>query len=102
MGVLGYSLIAIGLALLVFTFILGYGLYMSFSSSSTGYMPTAQASANVSSAVSTLTNSINQSVRDSVYMLLEIVVLFLFASIGYKIAYLGVSLLKGEKPEKQK
>jgi len=102
MGVLGYSLVAIGIALLAFTFFLGYGLYVSFGSSSTSYVAPTQSNVSVSGAVASLTNSVNQSIRNSVYMLLEIVVLFLFASIGYKIAYIGVSMLKGEKPEKQK
>ncbi|MDE1761808.1 MAG: hypothetical protein KGH59_00295 [Candidatus Micrarchaeota archaeon] len=110
MGYVGYALIAIGIALLLFAFLLGYGLYISFGNSASSYLPQqtsttpnslASLNASVSGAIGAFTQNTYSLVRSDIYMGLEIAVLFLFASIGYKISLLGVKMNKHSEDEEE-
>ena len=101
MGYAGYALIALGIVVLLFTLTLGYALYISFGNSASSYLPQQAATApngigslnaSVSGAIGAFTQNTYSLVRSDIYMGLEIAVLFLFASIGYKISLLGVKM----------
>ncbi|MGB9732695.1 MAG: hypothetical protein ACP5P2_01215 [Candidatus Micrarchaeia archaeon] len=100
-SILGYFLIALGVVLLLLTFLMGYGLYESLSTQS--YVQSGQPSpSNVTGAISSLTSNLSLTARETGFIFLEIIVLFLFANIGYKLSYLGIKLVKGEDEDKKK
>ncbi len=90
---LGYALIAVGLALLAFTFLLGYGLYQNFTAGSLTYSVQKVTGNNLTAVVGSALGSIASNANSNMYSAISIVVLFLFASIGYKIAFLGIKLV---------
>ena len=92
---LGYALLGVGIALLAITFLLGYGIYQNETTQSV-FQPTSSASGGNLTAVvgNTLANYLF-SLDSSIYTIIAIIVLFLFATIGYKIALLGVNMLNG-------
>ena len=88
----GDVLIVIGVLIIVITFILGYGLYTS-----TNQAKLLQPSGNISS--NNITNSFNElatnistNLNGPIYTIVDVIILFLFASIGYKIADLGIRI----------
>ena len=102
-SILGYALIALGIIVLLVTFLMGYGLYENLSTQN--YIPaTGSSGSNITSSISTLTGSLGTTAKETSIIFLQIVILFLFASIGYKITYLGIKLTAGseEKEEKEK
>jgi len=103
---LAYALIAIGMILLAITFLIGYGLYTSLSEQSSAYapVPSTQQNSSITGSISTLTSNLGSTARTTSYIILQIIILFLFASVGYKIAFIGVKLMNGNEqvPSKQK
>jgi hypothetical protein len=102
---LAYVLIAIGIILLAITFLIGYGLYTSLSEQSSAYAPVPSTqNSSITGSISILTSNLGSMVRTTSYIILQIIILFLFASVGYKIAFIGVKLMNGNEqvPSKQK
>ncbi len=90
----GYILLAVGLLLLAFTFLLGYGLYQTFISSSFSYTGQKVSGDNLTAVVGSALGSIASNANSNLYSVISIILLFLFASIGYKIAFLGIRLIE--------
>ena len=97
--ILGYTLIALGIILLLVTFFIGYGLYASLDSE--GYIPLPNAP-SINGSISALTNTLANTAKETGFIFLQIFILFLFASIGYKFADLGVKLIKESKNKEEK
>ncbi|MGC8478451.1 MAG: hypothetical protein ACP5NE_00790 [Candidatus Micrarchaeia archaeon] len=113
----GYALLAIGIIILFFTF---YQAYTIFNELMAGTFPLLAATQNAATQQSTSQNvSVQQVVGNAVSsalaglhintyatILILLVVLGLFASIGYKFAKIGVEMLKstasGQQDKKQK
>jgi hypothetical protein len=104
----GNVIFALGIVILLFTFYEAYSLYTQMLSASS--QPPAQISLNNTSA-----NSVSAALayilpsslpsKSLFYDLLAIFVLFVFGSIGYKIAKLGLEmkgLEKQQSPKQQK
>jgi hypothetical protein len=105
----GNAVFALGIVILLFTFYEAYSLYTQMRSAST--QPPAPISLNNASA-----NSVGAALADILpstlpskslfYDLLAVFVLFVFGSIGYKIAKLGLEMKGLEKqqqsPKQQK
>ncbi len=92
---LAYALIAVGIILLAVTFLIGYGLYMDLNSQFSAYAPATPSPQNssIASSISSLTSGLGSTAKTSSFIMLQIIILFLFASIGYKVAYIGVKLI---------
>ncbi|MDE1869811.1 MAG: hypothetical protein KGH71_02375 [Candidatus Micrarchaeota archaeon] len=106
MNYLGYGTFALGVIIILFTFLLGYGIYVSVGNSATSYSPQQSFSGggSLNDSITQITASLSQSVyalvRSSTYIVLEVVILFLFATVGYKIAKLGVDIINGPAIQK--
>jgi hypothetical protein len=91
---IGYALLATGLLILIFTLLLGYAIYQNVRAES---MITATnqnvAGNNVTAVIGSVLENATSPLDSSIYTIISIVVLFLFASVGYKIALLGVHIL---------
>jgi hypothetical protein len=95
---IGYALLAVGLLMLIFTFLLGYGVYQNVTAAS--MFPNANqkvSGSNLSAVVGSAIQNATAPLDSSIYTIISIVVLFLFASIGYKMAMLGIRLLEKSK-----
>lgn len=99
---LGYALLAVGLIMLVFTFLLGYGIYQTAIAGGLT-TPTVNISGNnITAVVGSALQSVTLPLNSTIYIAISIAVLFLFASIGYKIAMIGIKILdSNEKTEKK-
>ena len=94
---LAYAAFAIGVLIILFTLYMGYGLYGTIMAKAN-----APSSVTTSSSASSLNQSISSAISSAIgahlpssgtfLLLLEIILLFLFANIGYKIAILGVHM----------
>ena len=90
---LGYALLGIGIAILVITLLLGYGIYQNETTQSIFQSTSAVSGSNLTAVVgNTLANYLSP-LNSSIYTIIAIIVLFLFATIGYKLALLGVNIL---------
>jgi len=91
---IGYGLLGLGLLMLVLTFLMGYGVYQNAQAASmitqTGQKVSGD---NLTAVVGSVLQNAASPIDSSIYTIISIVVLFLFASIGYKIALLGVHML---------
>ncbi|MGC8538896.1 MAG: hypothetical protein ACP5MK_03450 [Candidatus Micrarchaeia archaeon] len=100
MSYFGYALITIGILVILFTFYLGYSMYNSIGYSLQAQpRATSQSNASINSTISSISNSINSvtsQVSSMGYIVIQILLLFLFASIGYKIADLGIKTNSAE------
>ncbi|MEM0154890.1 MAG: hypothetical protein QW814_03605 [Methanothrix sp.] len=97
----GYAVFALGIAILLITLYIGYGLYQFISVQSKQPQqvvaaPQNSTAQNISSAIS---GAIGQSLppKSDFLYIIEIIFLFLFANIGYKIAILGVHMNSSKK-----
>ena len=105
-NLLGYGTFALGLIIILFTFLLGYGIYVSVGNSASSYVPQQNFSGggSLNASITQITASLSQNayglIRTSTYIVLEVVILFLFATIGYKIAKLGVEMINGPAVQK--
>ena len=97
-NVLGYLLLSLGIAIILFTFLVGYGFYQKVltSSSITG---SQQTYGNVSSEIGSLTSGLTQTAKEGTLLGINVLILFLFASIGYKIAMIGIHLIENKRVE---
>jgi len=98
-SILGYALIALGIILLLVTFFIGYGLYASLNSE--GYTPLPN-TPSINGSISTLTSTLATTAKETGFIFLQIFILFLFASIGYKFADLGIKIIKESKNKEEK
>ncbi|MGC8537628.1 MAG: hypothetical protein ACP5MZ_01420 [Candidatus Micrarchaeia archaeon] len=102
---IGNAVFALGIVILLFTFYEAYSLYTQMLSAST--QPPAPISLNNTSA-----NSVGAALADILpstlpskslfYDLLAVFVLFVFGSIGYKVAKLGLEMKGLDKPQSTK
>jgi hypothetical protein len=93
---MGYVLIGVGVVIILMTLVLGYGVYIGASNNINDLSlagPTQNS--NINGSISTLTNGIQVTATTGTYTLIEVAVLFLFASIGYKVSYLGIQMNNG-------
>lgn len=106
-----YAMLVVGIAILLFTFYSAYGLYSNvlsgafFNSTAISGASTANSTLSVqnSSSTSVLISKISNGIVSDLLaqfpfnkyfgLLLAIILLALFASIGYKFAKLGIGLL---------
>jgi hypothetical protein len=90
MPALGYALIVAGILILSLTFVLGYVIYVNASQAS-GLNPiTSGPTGSINSTVSNLANSLSSTLTAESIILVKVVLLFLFANIGYKFVALGI------------
>ncbi|MGC8651783.1 MAG: hypothetical protein ACP5UH_00820 [Candidatus Micrarchaeia archaeon] len=107
---LGIAFFVIGILLLFFTFYLAYGLYeYVIGNQQMGAVPsspTASGNSSVNNIVQAVTSSIIGSIPINRYaaIFLGILVLYALANISYKIAKLGIEMLRsvGDDGAKQK
>ena len=112
---LGYALIIAGILVILFTFGVGYSIYINASqmasyystvtgvggSSSPGNGGISSAANAISSSISGMANSIYAVIGSTTYIGIEIAALFLFGSVGYKLAALGITMTKDERKERE-
>ncbi|MGC8648720.1 MAG: hypothetical protein ACP5UN_00665 [Candidatus Micrarchaeia archaeon] len=101
--IMGYALIIVGLIIIIFVFATGYSLYQNTISAVNFIQPSVGLNGSIGVKVnSTLAslNSIGPEFRyigeNGMYLFISVLLLFLFAGIGYKIAFIGVQMLKTE------
>ena len=92
---IAYVAFAIGVLIILFTLYIGYGLYDTIITQANA--PIASSSASSGSLNQSISSAINSAIgshlpSSGVFLLLDIILLFLFANIGYKIAILGVHM----------
>jgi hypothetical protein len=89
---LGYVLIAIGITLFVFTFVLGYNVYLGQASSSQAGSAPSVSGGSINETLKSGMQGIVSSLNSAIYETLSVMVLFLFASIAYKLTDLGIKM----------
>ncbi len=108
---LGYALIIAGIAVIISAFGMGYSIYANAGQMASYYSTVAGAGGSssqgnnnissvanmISSSISGTANGIYSVIGSAAYMGIEITVLFLFASIGYKLTELGIKMIAGER-----
>ena len=93
---IAYVAFAIGVLIILFTLYMGYGLYGTIITQANA--PIASSSASSGSLNQSISSAINSAIGSHLpssgvfLLLLDIILLFLFANIGYKIAILGVHM----------
>ncbi len=92
MAYLGYILISLGILIILFTFLIGYGLYEQANSKANAPYSQPAQNATVGGILGPLTSDLSSTINTGTYLSVEVIVLFLFASIGYKIAMIGVQI----------
>lgn len=93
----GSILLLLGIILLIFTFYIGYTLYLNVHALSMA-PPSIQtvSNLNASELPSAIANNLINSIPTSnlFYYVISVMLLFLFANIGYKFALLGIKVLQ--------
>lgn len=98
---LGNALIVAGVAVILISLFLAYSLYQSLPNLAP--VPfTTNANVTASSAAGALVNNISATVAQESYIILKIIIFFLVASIGYKLAHLGIDANKAAPNEAEK
>jgi hypothetical protein len=102
-SVVGYALLAVGVLILLFTFYQAYLIFQSISNGSFSLLTSTQAPAtsqpgtnvSIQGVINTAISSAFSSMHFGAYAtsLILLVVLALFASIGYKFAKIGINML---------
>ncbi|MCL5008601.1 MAG: YdgA family protein [Candidatus Marsarchaeota archaeon] len=87
----GDVLIIVGVAIILLALYLGYTVYTDVQAAN-ALQPQQQQSANINASISALTSNASSSIRTSSYYIIEVLILFLFASIGYKISLIGTKI----------
>ncbi len=90
MSYVGTAFIIVGFLLIIFSFALGYGMYNSLRQLQITQQTPQINGSNLNSSFNQLATNISLSINNPIYYIIEIIILFLFASIGYKIADLGI------------
>ena len=80
------------------TLFLGYGLYQSVQRAEVLQQQASPGITSINASVGNLSSGIIETIRSGAYYLVEVVILFLFASIGYKIALIGMEINEGIVP----
>jgi len=93
MTVLGYALIVAGVCILGGSLFLAYATYTSLSVQGLPPLQNATSGA-VSDSMAVLVNNLSSTVYSESMTALKMLVLFLIASIGFKVASLGISEIK--------
>ena len=88
----GDVFIIIGVLLIILSFILGYGMYTSLHQAQITQQTPQINGNNITNSFNQFASSLSYSINGPIYYAIEIILLFLFASIGYKIADLGIRL----------
>lgn len=91
---IGYALLAVGIVLLIITFLLGYGVYQNATADSMIQQSSKMAGNNLTAVIGSSIQSATAPIDSGIYAIISIAVLFLFASIGYKMALLGTKVLE--------
>lgn len=106
---IGYGILALGIVIILFTFVLGYGIYINTTNQANNFVPQQNFSysggslnASIAGVISTFTNNTFSLVKSSSYVVLEVLVLFLFLNIGYKIAKIGLEKLDSQERKEKK
>lgn len=94
----GDALIAVGVAVILIAMLLGYELYVGAQRSMVLGSQQQGANGGINASSDNLIAGLNGTVSTSAYYIIEILVLFLFANIGYKIALIGTKINKEETP----
>ncbi|MGC8479879.1 MAG: hypothetical protein ACP5M9_04435 [Candidatus Micrarchaeia archaeon] len=100
----GDVLIVLGVILIVITFIMGYSLYNSAKQIQLTQQNNISGN-NITESFNQFVNNLNYTLTGPISDAIQIIILFLFGSIGYKIADLGIrinSLDDKEAIQKQK
>ncbi len=92
----GDAFVVVGVAVILISMLLGYGLYTNAQRNSALGSQLQGSGSNISASVSSLSTGLNNTVSTSAYYIIEVLVLFLFANIGYKIALIGIKISKDE------
>lgn len=96
------AMIISGILIIVFALFLGYGLYQAQQSPSKVPLQNSQ-SASINSSISSLTTDLGTTLNNNMGTFIRLIILYLFANIGYKIAYLGIEMRDKEpKPKNTK
>ena len=98
----GNMFLIIGILIIFATLYIGYNLYENIQLNNIIEQTSPTSTSSTSTINSTLNNmnlNINETIKTSTNYLIEIMLLFLFASIGYKIAYLGITINKGKSQQ---
>ncbi len=85
------ALIISGILIIVFALFLGYGLYQAQQNISKLPSQTSQ-SASINSSISNLTTDLGTTLNNNMGTFIRLIILYLFANIGYKLASLGIEL----------
>lgn len=93
----GYALLVTGIAILMLTMLVGYGQYQTVVSGGNSYQQQKVSGGNITQVVGSALGNISSSANSSIYMIISVILLFLFANIGYKISFLGIKMLNREE-----
>ncbi len=91
MSASGNALIVAGILVLAGVIYIGYTLYLGINSVSLTVLPNLPANESVSKSVNALVSGLLSSSNSFLLVFLKVIILFLFAGIGYKLAALGIS-----------
>jgi tellurite resistance protein TehA-like permease len=103
MSIFGDALIIVGIGMLLFSFFVGYLIYTDITQNPGNYVwsTNPNPSSPINASVSDLINNLSLTVDSESLIAVRVVILFLFASVGYKIAELGMRANHGvRKPSK--
>ncbi len=101
--ILPYVFLVVGVGIILFSFLTAYGLYQQLGTNQQQITtPTFTASngtlnESISSAVSSLTTTMSNIIKADTNIGLEIVIMFLFVNIGYKLASIGINMDKANR-----
>ena len=90
---IGYALLVIGILLMLFSFLLGYSIYTNLANNNVG--PAQIGGNTLNDTVRSGLQSADTTLYSGIYTTIDVLVLFLFASIGYKLAFLGIHIVNG-------
>ena len=99
MAALGDTLEAVGIAVLALTLYYGYELYSGIGGISV--LPTLPSNVTISKSIGSLVTGLLSSSNSFMTLLLKVIVLFLFANIGYKFVALGIHMNKVETEKEE-
>ena len=99
---LGYALFVLGLLLILLALLLGYGLYISLSSYSPVYAPLAGSNSSIPASINNFSFSLSSQFSVIFVSAIKVGLFFLFASVGYKFATIGMELVESEERRQKK
>jgi uncharacterized membrane protein len=102
MSILGDALIIAGILILSLTFVLGYVIYVNASQASGPNSVTSGPTNSINSTVSNLANGLSSTLAAESIILVKVVLLFLFANLGYKFVVLGIKANAKPKAKEEK